>query len=256
MQLSIIGSGNMAFVLGKKWQETGIAIKSVYSRNKTTGKELSTLLSADFLEELPEKFIEGDMVCIAVSDSALPGVIASINYQPETLFFHLGGAVSKELLSNCSNEYGVLWPMKMIRKGMPSLQPVSVFIDANNQTALSKLEFLANALSDKVSVANDEQRSKMHMVAAIVSNFTNHLLHLAADYCKDESIDFEVFYPIIQQMAEAVTKQHPSVTQSGPAFRRDMATITKHQLILKEKPSLLKVYQTLTDSIIATSYIL
>lgn len=256
MQLSIIGSGNMAFVLGKTWKEKGITINTVYSRNKITGKELAKILGAKFLEELPEIFIDTDAVCLAVPDSALATIAEQFIYQPNTLFFHLGGAMPKQLLENCGNQYGVLWPMKMIRKAMQTLQPVSVFIDANNEMAFNSLRILANALSDKVSIADDEQRSKMHMVAAMVSNFTNHLLHLAADYCEKEKIDFAVFYPIIQQMATAIETQHPSVTQSGPAFRRDMATIKKHQLLLKSNPDLLKVYNTITESIIATSYML
>jgi hypothetical protein len=47
------------------------------------------------------------------------------------LVIHTAGSVSKEILKTSSDKYGVLWPMKMIRKPMNTLEPVTIVVDGN-----------------------------------------------------------------------------------------------------------------------------
>jgi hypothetical protein len=52
----------------------------------------------------------------------------------------------------------------------------------------------------------------------IVSNFTNHLYALAAEYCKKERTDFSLLVPLIKEVAERIEIYEPESMQTGPAF--------------------------------------
>ena len=111
------------------------------------------------------------------------------------------------------------------------------------------IENFALTLSSKVSYANDEQRLKLHVAAVIVNNFTNHLYTLAADYCADEGLDFKMLQPLIEETALRLRDHRPADVQTGPAARKDMATLDKHLSILSQHPVLKKIYLRMSDSI-------
>jgi predicted short-subunit dehydrogenase-like oxidoreductase (DUF2520 family) len=90
----------------------------------------------------------------------------------------------------------------------------------------------------------------MHLIAAITSNFTNHLYHLAADYSQEQEIRFSWFYPLIEGVIEQIKTELPQNVQAGPAFRGDRITIEKHRSLLADEPVLLKIYDEMTQSIL------
>jgi hypothetical protein len=92
---------------------------------------------------------------------------------------------------------------------MNTLEPVTIVVDGNTESVTIKIEQFAGLFSTTITRADDVMRSKMHMLAAVLSNFTNHLYHLAADYCEAEHIDFSVFYPIIEETALQIQENHP-----------------------------------------------
>jgi len=109
---------------------------------------------------------------------------------------------------------------------------------------------LAQSISkEKVILAGDKERMKLHVAAVIVSNFTNHLYKLAEDYCKKEGLDFKQLIPLIEETAQRLKAISPSDTQTGPAVRRDDPTIQQHLSILERYPHLKKIYEMMTESI-------
>ena len=248
MQVTIIGSGNVATVLGQLLMQQGHHIAQVYSRNAAHAVELAKQLQSEAISGLEMLNTNADLYLLAVTDDALPGVAAQLSLG-DKLVVHTAGSVSKEVLNKVSTNYGVLWPMKMIRRNMTTLQPVTIVIDGSSETAVKRIELLALLFSPFVTRADDALRVKMHMLAAITSNFTNHLYHLAADYCIKENIDFSFFYPLIEETAQRIQTNHPKQVQAGPAFRGDRQTLQKHKRLLEQYPQLEKLYQTLSDSI-------
>src|SRR4029079_14687211 len=123
-------------------------------------------------------------------------------------------------------------------------------IDASDDSARKKLEQLAQSISkEKVILAGDKERLKLHVAAVIVSNFTNHLYKLAEDYCKKEGLDFNQLIPLIEETAQRLKAISPSDTQTGPAVRHDDPTIQQHLSILEKYPHLKKIYEMMTESI-------
>ena len=86
-------------------------------------------------------------------------------------------------------------------------------------------------------------------MAAVTSNFSNHLYQLAAEYCNREGIDFSLLFPIIQETALQIQSKHPAMVQAGPAYRGDLDTINQHKSLLEEDEQLLKLYEVFSESI-------
>jgi predicted short-subunit dehydrogenase-like oxidoreductase (DUF2520 family) len=235
MLVTIIGSGNVATVMGKVLTEKGHVIAEVFSRDTSHATVLAKQLQAKVVADINMLDPNSDVYLMAVTDDALAEVASQLSLQNK-LVIHTAGSVSKEILKTVSNRYGVLWPMKMIRKPMNTLEPVTI-------------ENFAGLFSTTITRADDVMRSKMHMLAAVLSNFTNHLYHLAAGYCEAEQIDFSVFYPIIEETALQIQETHPQNVQAGPAFRGDRQTIEKHVEILAKYPQIRQVYEMMTESI-------
>jgi predicted short-subunit dehydrogenase-like oxidoreductase (DUF2520 family) len=248
MLVTIMGSGNVATVMGKVLTGNGHVIAEVYSRDPTHAALLAKQLRANAVTDINRLNRNADVYLVAVADDALAEVTSQLSL-PGKLVIHTAGSVSKEILKTVSDKYGVLWPMKMIRKPMNTLEPVTIVVDGNTESVASGIEQFARLFSTNITRADDAMRGKMHMLAAVLSNFTNHLYHLAADYCEEEHIDFSVFYSMIEETAQQIRENHPGGVQAGPAFRGDQQTIEKHVQILDKYPQMRKIYEAMTQSI-------
>ena len=248
-QVTIIGAGHVGTVLGRLLMRKGWKLRQVFSRQISHARQLSVELGGAFTDNIKTIDGEADLYLLCVTDDALPAVAAQL-LSGNKLVVHTAGAFSKEILHTASTQYGVLWPMKMIRKTMQELGPVSVIIDGSSKDTIDRIREIAALITDQITIADDQQRLKMHMLAAVTSNFPNHLYHLAADYCAAESIDFSIFYPLILETARSLERAHPAQLQAGPAFRGDTLTLEKHEQLLQNYPQLLALYEAITQSLL------
>lgn len=248
MRVSVIGSGNVATVLAKMLCNNGQTIVQVYSRNPDHAQSLARLCRAEAVSDLQLVNDHADIYLFAVSDDVLEPLAGQLQL-PGKLLVHTAGSVSKAVLQKSSDQFGVIWPMKMIRKPMDTMLPVTLVIDGNTDEVTNRIEAFAKLVSPMVTRADDATRLKMHMLASITANFPNHLYHLAADYCEQEKIPFSAFYPIIQDTTQQIQERHPEQVQAGPAFRGDIKTIENHLSLLSDYPQIRSLYETLTNSI-------
>lgn len=248
MELVLIGSGNIATVLGKTFFERGIVIKQVYSRNLSNAQQLASQIGAEAIDQLANLAPQADIYLLAVADQAIAPMVAELNLGDQ-LLVHTAGSVSKEILAQASSHYGVFWPMKMIRKDQDGLGPVQIVVDGSSSSNTAYLSNLARLIGAKPALAGDAQREKLHLMAVVCSNFTNHLYHLAADYCERNNLNFSLLYSIIEQTAAGIQGVDPATMQAGPAFRKDLGTIEKHVRLLENEPRLLDFYRAFSNSI-------
>jgi len=245
----MIGSGNVASVLGRKFNAAGHKIVQVISRNAAAASELAyewDTESANYMSLINK---HADAYIIAVSDNALTGLVADLKL-PGKVVAHTAGSVSKDILKNVTEHYGVFYPLQSIRKEVNRLPDIPIFFEASDDKAATTLNKLARAVSVKPPVAaGSDDRLKLHVAAVIVNNFTNHLYALAEQYCRKEGIDFRQLLPLIDETVERLKTSSPAETLTGPAIRNDQQTIQKHLDALKDHPHLQKVYQFLTESI-------
>ncbi|HLG41384.1 MAG TPA: DUF2520 domain-containing protein [Chitinophagaceae bacterium] len=250
MDIVIIGSGNVATVLGRKFKAAGHDILQVVSRNASEASKLAYEWDTESTNYLSLVTKTADVYLIAVPDDAIHDVIAELKLPAKKVVAHTAASVSKDILKNVCDHYGVFYPLQSLRKEMTQLPDVPVFFDGNDDTAKKILEQLAHSIAEeKVVQAGDDSRLKLHVAAVIVSNFTNHLYWLAEDYCKKEGLDFKQLLPIIEETALRIKEISPGLVQTGPAIRHDKETLQKHLDLLKNHPQLKNIYLLLTESI-------
>ena len=249
MKVVIIGSGNVATVLGRKIKESGSEILQVISKTEENARQLSNILNAAYSTNLLDTREDGELFIIAVSDQQIPSVVKEMP-RTEAMVVHTAGSVNKEVLKDAGENYGVLYPLQTLNKKVDSLPVIPIIIDGNTEKVRHKLFDFACLWSPMVAFANDEQRLTTHLAAVIVNNFTNHLMVLTEDFCNKEGVDFKLLIPLIQETVSRLGSFSPSVLQTGPAVRGDIATIDKHLQLLNRQPALRKLYLKLTESII------
>lgn len=249
MDIVIIGSGNVAAVLGRKFKAAGHTIAQIVSRNASSASALAyewDTESANYISLLQKN---ADVYIIAVPDDAIAEVVSDLRL-PGNVVAHTAASVPKEILKDVSDHYGVFYPLQSLRKEMTTLPDVPIFIDGSDEKARGKLEALAHSIADeKVLLAGDDDRLRLHVAAVVVSNFTNHLYALAEEYCRKEGLHFKQLLPLIEETATRIRNVSPRQAQTGPAIRHDKETIQKHIDLLKDHPQLKNIYLLMTESI-------
>jgi predicted short-subunit dehydrogenase-like oxidoreductase (DUF2520 family) len=251
MKLVLIGSGNTATVLARKFFASGHNMLQVWSRNSIHARELAEEVQAQVLDSLQEISAEADLVIIAVSDQSLPDVAAQLQLHQRQPVVHTAGAVSREVLNSCSAQYGVFYPLQSLRKEADPVSPIPCLVDASTTHLLQQLKELAESISPQVQVASDEQRLHLHLAAVLVNNFTNHLYEWAFRICQRHQLDFQLLKPLAIETALRLSSKPPGLLQTGPARRNDTDTLEKHRELLADDAQLKSLYENLTDSILA-----
>lgn len=248
MRIVIIGSGNVASVLGRLFIKNNHEVIQLVSRNKAHAKILADELKCPFTDNTGIIDTSAALYLVAVSDGALFDLNNNIHLGKK-LILHTAGSVSKDVLKNISVNYGVLYPLQSLRKEKEYDGEIPFLVDGNTEETKTLIEDFAKTLSANVTKATDDERLKLHVAAVVVSNFTNHLYALAEDFCNKENIDFKLLAPLIKETAERVQTISPATAQTGPAARNDIFTLDKHLQLLSKHPRLKYIYLKLTDSI-------
>jgi predicted short-subunit dehydrogenase-like oxidoreductase (DUF2520 family) len=248
MNIVLIGSGNVATVLGRKSQAAGHRIIQVYNRNADHANVLATRLgttSTSYISSIDRK---ADLMIIALRDDAV-GYVAREIGEVRSILVHTAGALSIDEVRGSNKSYGVLYPLQSLRKEIEILPALSILVEGNNAGTLRQLKELAHSIAESVMEADDETRLKYHLAATMVNNFTNHLYSLAASFCEKENISFAVLQPLIEETAIRLRNTTPQKAQTGPAIRNDTSTIEKHADLLKKYPDILNMYNLFTSEI-------
>ena len=248
MNIVIIGTGNVASVLGKLIVSKGHRVIEVVGRNQKNTNDLAKVLNGRGNVDFNSISEEGDIYIIAVVDTAIELVSQKLLLKNK-LIVHTAGSVSINVLNKLENSFGVLWPLQTLRKEMQLIPEIPFVIDANNETTYATLLTFTKSLADTVFRANDARRVKLHLAAVVVSNLTNHLYTLADDYCSKESLDFKLLIPLIEETGNRIKTSAPINVQTGPAARKDEGTINSHISLLKGYSTLQKIYQLISESI-------
>ena len=244
----IIGSGNVATVLGIRIKMAGHEIVQVFSRKREHAALLAEELHCPHTTYWSQITPEADIYLVALADSALLSLGDNLSL-PGKLVLHTAGAVSKAVLLPVSQNSGVLYPLQSLRKEIRPFPPIPLLVDANTPVDQGRIADFARSISGQVQEADDATRLKLHLGAVIVNNFSNHLYTLAEDYCRLEKIDFTLLLPTIQETAGRLTHFLPRDTQTGPAIRGDKATIEKHLRLLHGYENITALYELFTKQI-------
>ena len=248
MDIVLIGSGNVATVLGRKSLAAGHRIVQVYNRNADHANVLATRLgttSTSYISSIERK---ADLMIVALRDDAVANFVKEIG-ELRSILVHTAGALSINEVRGSNKSFGVIYPLQSLRKEIETIPTLSILVDGNHTSTKKELKEFARSIAGTVTEADDETRLKYHLAATIVNNFTNHLYSLAASFCEKENISFTFLQPLIEETAIRLRHTIPQKVQTGPAFRNDQITIRKHQELLEKYPDILKYYDFLTKEI-------
>lgn len=250
MKIVILGSGNVAAVLGRKLVNAGHEIAQIYGRNAAAASELAYEWNSESANYTSLIYKEADVYLIAVADSAIRSLAADLHLKGK-IVAHTAAAVPMEVLKGVTENYGVFYPLQSMRKQQKGLPGLTIYIEAANAHTQKVLNQLAASITETPAHnAGIDKRCKLHVAAVFANNFTNYLFALAESFCKKEGIDFKELLPLIQNTVDRMAAESPAEMQTGPAIRRDFETLARHKDILKAHPRHLEVYEFLTESLI------
>ena len=153
-----------------------------------------------------------------------------------------------------AHETGVCYPLQSFAFRPKSLENVPFFLESPHSSLLQKLQILVQSLGGKSYIVNEEQRLFVHIAAVLGNNFSNHLFLYTEKLMQQAGLSFTLLKPLLYNTLAQAFAQGPLCAQSGPAFRKDMCTLEKHQNILRSLSSsedaLSKLYQTFSKDII------
>jgi len=249
MNVVILGSGNTATVLCKIISKAGHKIVQIASRNEQNAKILAESYSAVASGLEVSQFEPADIYIVALQDVALDH-IEKFTGLKNKLVVHTAGAIPIDALKNISDTYGVLYPLQTLSKNSKHIPEIPFLVDGNSAQTLYTIKDFAKTLSDNVQHANDKERLNYHVAAVFVSNFTNHLYVLAEVFCKKSDLDWQSLFPLMNETTTRAQEISPFLSQTGPALRDDIFTLTRHLQALSSHPDLKYIYLKLSESII------
>lgn len=250
INLSIIGSGNVAQHLISAFKKlesdfNEINLIEVCARDS---KKLSHLIDAEKICTDIADMVDVDLFIIAVSDEAIAEVSRKIPHN-NRLVVHVSGSVPLISLSN-KNRKGVFYPVQTFTSTQEiNFWDVPICIETETIIDSIILKKIAASLTQLIYELNSSQRKALHVAAVFANNFVNHLYKISADVCEDNSIPFDILFPLIQETSKKIEFMSPEKAQTGPAMRKDLTTIESHLSFLENEHQK-ELYITLTESIL------
>ncbi|MBD5351996.1 MAG: DUF2520 domain-containing protein [Bacteroides sp.] len=232
MKISIIGAGNVGSNFAARFRRAGVEDVSLFSPS------LGNM--SDFNPQ------EADVVIIAVTDDAIPGLLASLPSAPSTLWIHTSGSVGIDAFE--PEKYprrGIIYPLQTMLKGVePDWDNVPIFIEGDDELTSE----LARMLSPRVAPLDSLSRRRAHAAAVLCCNLAMYLWSLSERVMTEAGLDFSMLRPLMELTLERAVSGSPEQSLTGPARRGDLGTIHKHLDALDDETA--EVYKLLTQNIL------
>ena len=255
LQVSLIGSGNVAWHLAPALDNAGYVVREVYSRNiKNAVRLIDRLYQAEQKNDLDFSESLSDIFVVAVSDDAIEEVSKNMLLPDGAILVHTAGSKSIEALGNAlTQDIGVFYPLQTFsRERKVDFHDIPLCIEAANSHTMKVLKKLAAGISQRVYEINSESRKALHIAAVFACNFTNHLFTIASDVLDSNDMDFEILKPLIVETINKSLELGPQQAQTGPAHRGDLETLDKHMEALQSNDSYAGIYKLISQHILDT----
>lgn len=248
MTYTMIGTGNMAWFLVSRLRAAGYECGGVWGRSAASAAALAKAAGGPALSDLggiPDSY---DCCIVAVSDHSIAGITAQLRLH-NTVVMHTAGAIGLDVIA--APHRAVLWLIYSILKtDLPTHRDIPAVVEANTPEARKAAGRIARVISDMVHEVSREQRQWLHLAAVMGNNFTNHLMTICEQICREQGVSFSLMVPILQQTFSRMMVLSPKEAQTGPAKRGDRDTLELQAGLLKDRPEYQKIYEAVSDSIL------
>lgn len=256
MKIVLIGSGNVASTLGRRFNRAGHQVLQIMSRTLAHAEALAAELKADSTDRYAAINQSADIYIVALTDTAIPELLLHWRTEQQ-LVVHTAGTVPLSALHGVSANTGVLYPLQSLRGTEPASGNIPFLIQATGETELRLLRELVSSIGSTCQVVDDRQRLHMHISAVWVNNFPNLMYSIAYRLCVENQLSFELLLPLIKETCHRLESHDtagitdPFYFQTGPAMREDHSTILKHLQLMNPHPDWKDLYEHLTEEIIS-----
>lgn len=248
-KIVLIGAGNLGCNFARALFKSGFHIIQVVSKTKKSAYSLAKEINSDYTTDLISMKASADLYIITVNDNSIPEVIASNNWN-DKLVVHTSGSTDISVFRKKLKNYGVIYPLQTFsRNRQIDFSKVPLFIEANNKTNEQVLMQFTQEISNRVEIANSEQRLAMHIAAVFACNYSNYLLSISEEILLKNKLSFNILKPLICETIDKALQIGPEKSQTGPAFRNDAIILKKHLKYLKYDNNLYKLYKTISELI-------
>ena len=247
-RIVVIGSGNVAVNLLRALASCeGLQLTARASRKQTDIPDLpDDVPHSPLTKPLPE----ADLYILAVSDTAIAGLAAELDFG-SGLVVHTSGAQPLSSLSTVPRS-GVFYPLQTFSVSRPiSLEGVPFLLESALPEDWVFLEDVALRLGGNPVKADSGQRLQAHLAAVFANNFSNHLWHLSQEMLENAGLDQQLLGPILKETLAKFEAGGAYKAQTGPARRGDHSSMEMHRELLGESP-LRKIYDQISQNISET----
>ncbi len=248
MKIFIIGSGNVATHIALRLKSAGACIAGIYSKTLENAKTLADKINVPYTNDKTQ-IPNADLYICSVKDDYIADTLTGASINKNAILVHTAGSVDMDVLAPFSDNIGVIYPMQTFSKAkMVNWDKIPLYIEANTDTNISKLMLFAKTLSPNVHIATSEQRKTLHLAAVFTCNFTNELYAIAYRLLKENGLDFESMFPLMEETLEKAKQMPPVQAQTGPAARNDKKIMQMHSNMLSGTDK--EIYKALSKAII------
>ncbi|HYC87213.1 MAG TPA: DUF2520 domain-containing protein [Chryseosolibacter sp.] len=253
MNVTFIGSGNVAWHLAPALDNTDFPVREVFSRNIHHASALVEKLyqatpraTLDFSQSNSHIFV------IAASDDAIPEIVNELVLPANAILLHTSGSVPLSALGPAATpNIGVLYPLQTFSKSKKiDWKEVPVFVESENADTERVLVAMAKAVSKKVNRITSSERKALHIAAVFASNFVNHMLTIAKDIASSHKISFDHLKPLVTETITKALMIGPENSQTGPASRGDLEMLDRHMEFLRYDDDLAEIYRIVSQHIV------
>jgi predicted short-subunit dehydrogenase-like oxidoreductase (DUF2520 family) len=200
----------------------------------------------------------------ALKDDVYEDVLQQISFKMPYAV-HTSGSLSQHILAPFAEQFGVVYPyqtilqkaegrkqkaenLTLLRSYALTVSQVPLCIEACNLVFEEALFQWASSIFTTVYKVSERQRFAMHLAAVFANNFTNVMYGIAYQIFKENSVDWSIIFPLLENTLEKAKQNDPRLVQTGPAKRNDITIMNKHCNALHNEK--LKTLYKLTSEII------
>jgi predicted short-subunit dehydrogenase-like oxidoreductase (DUF2520 family) len=255
MKIVLIGAGNVATHLGQALVGAGYKVVQVWSRTAESAQMLAERLGCNAVTEISKVRNDADAYILSVVDDAIQKIVPELCQRREkSLFLHTAGSVSMSCFEGYASSFGVLYPMQTFSKNKQlNFKEIPVFVEASDEHSQAAILKLANSISDRVYLLDEEGRKWLHLSAVFACNFSNYCCAVAEKLLQKRDIPFDVMLPLFDETARKLHKLSPVAAQTGPASRNDVKVMERQAQLLADDNDLQAIYQLMSKGIIQNS---
>ncbi len=253
MNVSFIGSGNLAWHLAPALDNTEFQVREVYGRTPENAAQLvDRLYHASVHPTLDFSSSTSGIFIIAVSDDVIDDVVGEIILPDDAILVHTSGSQPLDVLSHAATSHtGVFYPLQTFSRNQKvDFREVPVFVESVDGDTETVLMQMARAISRKVQRITSVDRQALHLAAVFASNFTNHMLTIARDIMESRRLDFEWLKPLIAEQINKSLTLGAEAAQTGPARRGDLEILDRHVSLLEDDDALKEIYRVISQHIV------